>query len=105
MIARCCGHRLCLNPLHLRAFANRRELGEFIVASGRRRGTAIEQRRACARIALAAQGRTMTPRAVVMAIKSAPASVSTAELARLHGIKRTTASHIRNGRTFKDVLP
>lgn len=103
LVMRRCGTRDCLNPVHLREVANRKAMGEHIRLAGFRVGNSVKQRRANIRLAMLASGVVPTPEHIVLAIRSAPASMKPAELARIHGLKRTTVSHIRTGRSHKHI--
>jgi hypothetical protein len=103
LVARCCGGRLCLNPAHLREFRNRAELGQHIRRSGRLIGNSTEQRRASIRLAYAAQGMVETPAAIVLAIRAAPAGVTSTALAAVHGLGLSTICRIRRGASHRMV--
>lgn len=102
-VARSCGNKLCLNPVHLREFASQAEIGRQIRLSGRRKATNMDARRANQRLAARAAGNDPTPPEIVRAIRAAPATVTARELALLHGIAHQTASRIRRGDSHRDV--
>lgn len=105
LVYRGCGHRLCLNPTHLRLARDKAEIGAHWRRAGYRKGNSVEARRANARLAQAAAGIVPTDSSVVLAIRSAPASVRGRELARLHGIAEQTVSRIRRGQSHRHLLP
>lgn len=104
IVARRCGHPLCLCPVHLAEFADKAALGEHIRRAGWRVGTHVEQRRQSQRKACAAAGLTPTPEHVVRAIRAADKSVTSLSLAALHGIAHQTVSRIRRMDSHKGVV-
>ena len=104
LVFRGCGQRACLNPAHLRLARTKAEIGEHWRRAGWRVGTALEARRANVRLAQAAAGVVPTDPAVVRAVRAAPQTVSSVELARLHGIAPQTVSRIRRGKSHRDLI-
>ncbi len=97
IVYRRCGCADCVNPVHIGIARDMKEIGAHISRSGRRKGTNMEQRRAAAAKGRAAQGQRVIPDAVVIAIRNAPASVTSAELAALHKIDHSHTCRIRRG--------
>jgi hypothetical protein len=102
-VFRACGHRLCLNPAHLREMRDQAQIGRHIAASGRRKGIRSEACRAAAAKGRAARGIVDTPPEVVRAIRAAPADVTGRALAKLHGLNPSTVSSIRRGLSHRDM--
>ena len=105
-VYRACGNTRCLNPSHLRC-GTRVEFGEHMRRSNRLKGVHVESRRRNVKLAQMANLRTLgiapTPPDVVIAVRSAPPTVSGVELAKLHGVSESVVSRIRLGKTHKDV--
>lgn len=104
IIARRCGNRLCLCPVHLGEFRDKAALGEHIRRAGWRVGTHVEKRRESQRKACVASGKPPTPEHIVRAIRQADPSMTSVALAVMHGIAHQTASRIRRGDSHKGVL-
>jgi hypothetical protein len=100
----CCGSKLCVNPVHVREFRSYAEIGQFNSRSGKLHGINVDARRAALVKARAARGVADASREVVLAIRSAPADVTTPELAAQHSISRSTAWAIRTGRRYAQVV-
>ena len=94
----------CVNPVHVDQARDKRAVGEHIRLSGRRKGTAVESRRANLLKAHAANGITPTPREVVLACRAAADSVTNKALGELYGIDHTTVSRIRLGQSHRGVV-
>lgn len=93
----------CVNPDHIRTAADKAEIGAALARVGIRKGTAIEQRRANVAKAQAAKGIKPTERAIVLAIRQAPTSVTGRALAAEHGIDHRTVSRIRRNQSHREV--
>lgn len=100
---RCCGTTDCVNPAHMRLAANKTELGVHIARSGRRKGTALESRRANIRKAHEVTGRHATPDDIARAILQAERSVTGRALARHYGISEQVVSRIRTGQSHQHL--
>lgn len=94
----------CVNPDHIRTAATKGEIGRAVIAAGSRKGTHTEQRRANIAYAHQASGCLPTPRAVVLAIREAPKSVTGRQLAELHNISHQTVSRIRRNESHREVF-
>lgn len=104
IVGRSCGNRRCLNPVHLREFRNKAELGAHIRLAGWRVGNSTEQRRANARLASTAAGIEYTSPEVVRAIRAAPATVTGKALGLQFGIAHQTVSLIRRFKSHREVV-
>lgn len=105
LVFRGCGQKLCLNPAHLRLARTKAEIGQHWHRAGFLVGTHLTARRANIALAHAVSGHTATSAAVVLAIRAAPASVTGASLALLHGVCTSTISKIRRGISPRQVMP
>lgn len=103
LVYRCCGTKDCVNPAHMRLAADKAELGLHIARSGRRKGTALESRRANIRKAHDVTGRHATPDEVAAAILSASRSVTGRALAKHYGISEQVVSRIRTGQSHQHL--
>ena len=103
-VFRRCMVTLCLCPVHMGQARNPQEIGTHIRLNGARKGTAVEQRRANLAKAHVTIALTATPREIVIALRSAGPEVTTAALAKLHGIGTTTVSRIRRMQSHRDVV-
>lgn len=103
IVGRSCGNKLCLNPVHLRDFRSKAELGQHIRIAGWRVGNSTEQRRANARLASEAAGNVYTSPEIVRAIRSAPSTVTAKALGLQYGIAHQTASRIRRGDSHRGI--
>jgi hypothetical protein len=83
---------------------NKAEIGANVRATGRRKGTAIEARRANIAKAHAARGIKVTPDAVVRSILAAGPEPTNIALAAQFGICHQTVSMIRRGKSRTMVL-
>lgn len=104
LVFRSCVCRDCLNPVHLSQARDKKEIGEHIARSGRRKGNSVEQRRASVRLAWAAAGVTPTPPEIVRAIRAADQSTTNKALGLQFGISCTTVGRIRLGQSHRDLL-
>lgn len=104
LVFRVCGHKLCLNPAHLKEARNRAGIGLHIRRAGYRVGTHTDVRRANLVLARAATGLLPTHPDIVLAIRAAPRTTTATELAALYGIAIQTASRIRRGESHKLVI-
>lgn len=95
----------CVNPAHVRLARDKAAIGEHIRRSGKRKGQAVEQRRANQKKAIAALGLVPTPDAIVLAIRAAPATITGLALASQFGIAQQTVSAIRTGKSHRHLLP
>lgn len=93
----------CVNPAHIRTATTKAEIGVKLAALGIRKGVGVEQRRVNLSKAHAATGCIPTERAIVLAIRQAPASVTGEALSRLHGISRQTVSRIRRHESHREI--
>lgn len=93
----------CLCPVHLAQARDRIEIGRHIAGSGRRKGTAVESRRANAIKAQMAAGIVVTSPDIVRACRAAPEGVTSASLSKLYGIAPQTVSRIRRGESHQRV--
>lgn len=89
----------CMNPAHLRVARDKAEIGRHAALSGKWKGKHVEQKRANLAKARAVSGVFETPVHKVLAIRSAPASVTSTELARSLGLSLQATSRIRRGET------
>lgn len=105
LVYRACGHKLCLNPAHLREASSKKEIGAHIRRAGYRVGTHVEARRANQLLMMAGAGITPTTPEVVLAIRAAPTTTTSTALAAQYGIAIQTASRIRRGQSHKLVVP
>lgn len=103
LVYRACGNTLCLCPSHLREMPSLAAIGEHQRRAGHRRGTNVPQRLAALEKARQAAGITVTPREVVVAIRSAGADVTGRALAQQFGMRESTVSKIRRGETHQGV--
>ena len=97
MVYRRCGCIDCVNPVHHSVARDLAEIGVHISRSGRRKGTHMEQRRAAAANGRAAQGQRVIPDSVVIEIRNADASITSAELAAVHKVDHSHVCEIRRG--------
>lgn len=104
-VFRGCHTALCLNPAHLRRASTRAELGRHLALSGKLKGTHLEARRACQKLAVVAAGIRVTPPEVVRAMRAAPPEVTHRALARQYGVSAQAVSAIRRGIRHRDVAP
>lgn len=104
MIYRSCFVADCVNPQHLRPAESKAQIGAKLRASGKRKGTSLEQRRASVAKAMAAQGIVPTAPAVVLAIRAEPAGVTGMQLAAKYGLAAQTVSRIRRGQSHRHLL-
>lgn len=98
-----CSSPDCVNVGHVALAKDLAEIGLKIRERGNRKGIAIEARRASLAKAHAVTGHLPTPRAIVLACRAAPKTVSHSSLASLHGIAVQTVCRIRLGQSHKDV--
>ena len=104
LVYRACMNGLCLNPAHLREARDKAEIGLHIRRLGSRVGNSVESRRANVKLALAAQGKTATPKEIVLAIKAADPKRTNVEVGRQLGIPHQTVSMIRTGKRHAGVV-
>lgn len=97
-----CVNSLCVNPAHVRVAVDRAEIGAHIAASGKRKGKNLEQRRANLRKAWAASGKTITPPALVIAIRAATGTGRAIGLQ--FGVNERIVSRIRRGEAHLNVM-
>lgn len=93
----------CVNPDHIRTATDRAEIGGIVKDAGKRKGTNTEQRLAALAKAQIAAGHAPTSRDIVLAIRSAPRSITGLELARVHGLAQSTVSRIRLVQSHREV--
>lgn len=94
----------CVNPVHMRKAQDKAEIGLHIRRSGRRKGTAVEARRVNIAKAQVATGRVPTPTEKVLAIRSAPETVTNRSLARQLALSEQVVSKIRRGQAHRHLL-
>lgn len=104
LIYRTCFVHDCVNPAHLNTAASRAEIGARLRASGKRKGTSLEQRRASVAKAMLASGITPTAEHVVRAIRAEPAETTCTKLAARYGMAVQTVSRIRRGESHRHLL-
>lgn len=90
-----CFNRDCVNPLHVRAAANRAEHGAAIARSGARKGKQTAEQLASAAKGRAAQGIVDTPVEIVEEIRAAPPDITGRQLAEQFGLSFSTVCRIR----------
>jgi hypothetical protein len=100
------GHRAymrCLNSMCVRpecvTSGTMLQIGAAIAASGKRKGTHVEARRACAALGRAKLAIVDTPADKVAAVLLAPASEQNQQIAERLGMTRQTVSRIRAGKS------
>lgn len=85
----------CLKPSHLRASPSLAAIGANVAASGKRKGTSLEQRLANVRLAWAAAGNPKTPEHVIAAILAADPKRTHLDVGRELGIAQQTVGKYR----------
>lgn len=105
LVYRRCLNTACVCPVHMAQARDKAEIGLHIHRAKKRVGTNLEQRRAAAAKGVAAQNMTVTPDHIVLEIRSAPASVTTRELAARLGKRESCVGAIRTGKRRGCVLP
>lgn len=101
-VYRSCGHRKCLNPVHLRQVKDRAEAGKLIEARGSAKGKrSYEKTIEISRKGWAKQGLQITPPEIVLAIRAAPPEITGRALAKLHGVSEQRVSAIRTGKSHR----
>jgi hypothetical protein len=100
---RCCGSSGCVNWMHVYEAFSRVVIGMHTQRAGRWKGTHLEQRRANLQRARAARGIVATPDTHVLTIRAAGGEVTNRALANALGMRESTVSSIRLGKSRAGV--
>lgn len=93
-----CFNMACMNPAHLHRALNRADLNRILAGTGMfRTPRQVAIRQATVSIARAKSGVIDTPDHIVQEIREADSSLTSAALARMHGLSETTVGRIRRG--------
>jgi hypothetical protein len=102
LVFRRCSSPRCVNPSHHDQARDQAEIGAFVASQGRRKGTHIESKRACAAMGRAAQGLIQVDDSIVLAIakelmENGYPRGSGLAIAKRHGVNPGLVSRIAIG--------